>query len=148
MSTDLLQAAKDVITLFNAPGNDYVPLLQKMEYNVVLKRVLFPDSVQGIGDVTGYLNFHMFGRKPKLVNSDGTSPYNYGALTAFPPNSLNATTGQVSGTGNYLDDFTATSHTSTPINFTLGFVRKSTDQEWSLISSFATLTGATTTITP
>jgi hypothetical protein len=142
--TSLIDAATALIKALNVPGNNYVPLLKLMEYNVVLKRVRFSDAVSGIGNVHGYLDFHMFDRKPKLVNANANAPFPPNpaytdALTQTPTDAQNATTGQVTGAGKYVDDNDAS---ITPINFTLNFVRKSTnppDNNWSLISSFATL---------
>jgi hypothetical protein len=144
MPANLTAAANLVITLFNAAAvaaPDYSALLRKMEYNVVLKRVLFSDQVSGIGNVLGYLNFHMLDRKPSLANLV--------ILSQIPiiANEGTATTGQVNGTGNYLDDNGAGgTPTSTPISFTLSFVRKTIKDEWSLIGSFATPTGATSLV--
>jgi hypothetical protein len=142
MPKSLTDAAQEVIDLFNNPGSDYGQLLKKMEYNVVLKRVLYPDSVHGIGDVTGYLNNYMFDRNPGLVDSNGSRWK--GTLTPMPPDSHDATSGEVSGNEYYLDD---NGKTLTPIAFSLSFVRKSADAEWSLINSFATPTDLTKTIT-
>ena len=137
MSTNLEKAAREVITLFN--NLDYDTLVKKMEYNVVLKRILYPDSVHGIGDVTGYLNNHMKTRKPRLVDDNDNFAWN-GPLTLIPNDAQNATSAQVSGAGRYVDD---NDKTITPITFTLGFVRSSPGDEWSLINSFATPVAAT-----
>jgi hypothetical protein len=138
--TSLKDAATALIKDFNTPpGNDYVPLLKKMEYNVVLKRVLFSDQVSGIGNVYGYLTFHMLGRNPKLVNSNNIAPpylpYT-DPLTQIPTDAQKATSGQVTGTGRYVDDNGAS---NTAISFTLSFVRKTINDDWSLISSFESL---------
>ena len=139
MPRTLTQRASDAINDFNnAPsGSDYVGLLKRMEYNVVLKRVLSPDSISGIGNVTGYLNFHMHGRAPQITNPNNSLPYNSTYLTQLPAsaNEATATNGQVSGTGIYVDD---SGKSSTKINFTIGFVRKDPNEEWSLIIAFAT----------
>jgi len=131
MSTDLKQAAIDVINNFNAPAKgdaeDYGALKPLMEYNVVLKRVLHPDSIEGASDVTWFLDNHMLSRKAHLENWETT-------LIA------NVKTGEVSGTGNYYDD---NDKTITPIFFTLGFVQNDVTGDWSLINSHATPTGPT-----
>jgi hypothetical protein len=129
MSKDLEQAAKDLINAFNAPakGGDYSALKPMMEYNVVLKRVLHPDSVEGASNVMWFLDNHMKSRKAHLDNWEAT-------LIA------NVKTGEVSGTGDYYDD---NDKTITPIFFTLGFVQNDVTGEWSLINSNSTPTGPT-----
>jgi hypothetical protein len=135
MSTDLKQAATDVINQFNA-GN-YGSLEGGMDSNVIIKKVLHPGSVIGIGNVSGYLDKHMKSRNPQLTNSD-KSLWN-GQLTLIPPVPQNATAtyGRASGSGYYVDD---NGNSTTPINFTLDFVRNSTADDWSLSNAFATPT--------
>jgi hypothetical protein len=142
MALDLKQAALDVITAFNAPYVDntvtYDALKPHMEYNVVLKRVLHPESVSGADAALHYLNNHMKSRKAHLDNYALQDPVYQDPKDAADPK--NATNGQVSGTGDYYDDNDAT---ATPIFFTLGFVRSDGTEQWSLVNSFATPTGTT-----
>jgi hypothetical protein len=81
----------------------------------------------------------MKARNPRLVNENDLSAWN-GYLTLIPTDARNATSGQASGAGRYVDD---NDKTITPITFTLGFVRSSPAEEWSLINSFATPHAAT-----
>ncbi len=136
MAKLIAQAALDVIQRFNdvADNNsvDYNSLVLEMEADVVLKRVLNPNSVKGIGDASGYLNAHMRPLKPALRNPVNQPPW-------FPGGGTNNTStyGQVTGTGNYYDQTTTPPLTPTPVTFTLSFVRNSTGDDWSLINSFA-----------
>src|SRR5713226_5362646 len=97
MSKDLETAAIQVINFFNQL--DYVGLEGTMDSNVILKKVLHPGSVTGIGNVSGYLDNHMKLSRPKLLNPDGIS------LWSKPPSSLKListstdTYGRASGTG-------------------------------------------------
>jgi hypothetical protein len=128
---ELERAAIGVINAFNGPAKgaarDYGALKPMMEYNVVLKRVLHPDSIEGASDATWFLDNHMLSRKAHLDNWETT-------LIA------NVTTGEVNGTGDYYDD---SNKTITPILFTLGFVKNDVTGGWSLINSHATPTGPT-----
>ena len=131
LETALLDQAIKVIKAFNAPAKgaerDYGALKSMMEYNVVLKRVLHPDSIEGASDVMWFLDNHMLSRKAHLENWDST-------LIS------SADTGEVSGTGDYYDD---NNKTITPIFFALGFVQNDVTKSWSLINSHATPAGPT-----
>jgi hypothetical protein len=132
-STDITQASKDVITHFNEVASGisttYTNLISEMDADVVLKRVLSPNSVKGIGDASGYLNVHMAPLKPSLKSPVYNAPW-------FPGGGTNATStyGQVTGTGQYFDKSTSG---GTQVTFILSFVRSSTSDTWSLINSFS-----------
>lgn len=136
-SADLDTAAREVIRIFNEAtlaGGSYDRLKHIMDSNVILKKVLHPGSVTGIGNAIGYLDNHMKDTNPQLLSSDGTNTLWNNAnpaenLTLFPTD----TYGRATGTGFYSD-----SGQKTKIRFTLDFVRESLADVWSLGNSFST----------
>lgn len=139
--TDLDFAAREVIRIFNAatsPGGSYDPLKHIMDSSVILKKVLHPGSVTGIGNVIGYLDNHMKDTNPQLLSSDGSKTLWNNAnpiesLTLIPADASQARYGRATGTGFYSD-----SPQPSKIRFTLDFVRESTNDKWSLSNSFST----------
>jgi hypothetical protein len=130
--TDLKAAAKTVIDAFNRPVKDanghfdYYTLLSIMDPDVVIKRVLNPGSIVGIGNVESYLNYHM-GPNEAYLNYDQAN------WQLYPKNPT--THGEVNGTGTYHDDHGKTTAT---IKFTLVFARKTNKDNWALTSAIAT----------
>jgi len=128
MPVALIDAYKDVLSLFNKP--DYTALLRVMDPDIVVKRVLKPGSIVGIGDVESYLIRHMLPLRPKfdIVGVPTFHPQ--------PPADKAAMDARVSGTGDYYDDTIKTSPTPTRVLFIWTFTRTDTTQEWLLINAF------------
>ena len=129
-STDVKQAAKDVINYFNA--YDYPNLERSMSYNVILKKILRAGSTNGFRETKNYLDDYMLPRQPQLKNPDG-SDWDGTNLTLITPNPQNETYARVSGKGLYIDD---NGKSKNNIDFTLDFVRNSASDYWSLIQCF------------
>jgi hypothetical protein len=143
MPTGLKAVFDGLISTFNSIGSNsfaYDELVLKMDADVVLKKVLHPGSIVGIGNAKGYLDAHMKPLTPSLNVTNSTVKVRYlvGASDA------DATYALVSGDGVYLDQ---KGKSSTPVSFILHFGRNSASDEWSVSDEFAYPTGSTT-ITP
>jgi hypothetical protein len=135
-NSDLNLAAKEVITEFNTAT--YEALKKLMDSGVILKKVLHPGSVSGIGNVIGYLDTHMKDSLPQLLNLDAATLWS-GNLTLIPTDASQAVYGRATGTGVYSDgNGLNQTKTKTKISFTLDFVREGVGDNWSLNNSFAT----------
>jgi hypothetical protein len=129
MPVDLQAAYQDVLDRFN--GVDYVNLMRVMDPDIIVKRVLKPGSIVGIGNVETYLLRHMAPLSPSFENV---------APTFDPPNPAAQATAiyaHVRGTGDYYDDnVTPGARVATPVHFVWTFTRSNTTEEWLLIHVF------------
>jgi hypothetical protein len=121
MPMDLGEAYQDVLDRFN--NVDYEGLLGVFDPDIILKRVLNPHSIVGIGNVEPYLRTHMAPHKPSLQK-----------IADLHFHQASATYAYVSGTGDYYDDATKP---PTRVRFTWSFSRDDKTEEWSLINAFA-----------
>jgi hypothetical protein len=123
-----LQAAYDqVLGLFNK--GDYPGLMGVIDADIILKRVLNPGSVVGIGNVEAYLRTHMMPLKPSFKNVAPT-------LFPKPPADQTAVNAHVRGEGDYYDDTVNKPAASTHVHFVWMFTRSNTSEDWSLIHVF------------
>jgi hypothetical protein len=129
-STNLLQAAKDVITDFNAPN--YKSLERRMDNKVILKRILKHGSYDTLPNVKLGLENDMSYRNPKLKNSQNVD-WDGSLLNVVTKDSDQETYGRVSGSGFYIDD---KGTTKVDITFTFDFERNSTSDGWLLINCY------------
>jgi hypothetical protein len=125
---------KDVMDTFNSLSitnlGAYDELVLKMDANVILKKVLHPGSIVGVGNAKGYLDAHMKPLFPKF-NVDllkVTTRFLVGA------SENDATYGQVYGPATYVDQ---NSTSTTNIFFIHSFIRNDASEEWSLSDAFA-----------
>jgi hypothetical protein len=126
MSVNLQQAFADVLDQFNRVH--YNDLMKLMDPDIIVKRVLKPGSIVGIGNVETYLLRHMAPLSPSFENV---------APTFYPPNPAAATSAHVRGTGEYYDDnVTPGARVATPVHFVWTFTRSNTTEEWLLIHVF------------
>jgi hypothetical protein len=129
-STNLLQAANDVITDFNA--RDYKSLEKRMDNKVILKRILKHGSYDTLPNVKSGLENDMFDRNPKLKNSANVD-WNGSLLKLVTKDSDQETYGRVIGSGFYIDNKGATTR---DITFTFDFERNSPSDGWLLINCY------------
>jgi len=135
MPLTLKQAFDALIKTFNAIDTNpkaYDELVLKMDADVVLKKVLHPGSIVGIGNAKGYLDAHMKPLQPKLNVSSSKVQFLVGTSDA------DATYGQVSGTADYVDEKGTSTY---PVHFIDSFIRNSASDEWSLVNAYAYPTG-------
>jgi len=127
-----LQTAFDaVLVAFNATPPDYDTLVKTVEPDVIIKRVLFPGSIIGMGNVESYLKHHMLPLQPRLHNLAIDWWWEVPAQTH----------GQVRARGDYVDStIPPPPSAAVPIHFNLVFIRKSTVEPYTLHSAFATRT--------
>jgi hypothetical protein len=128
MPVSLQAAFDDVLGHFN--GVNYDGLMGVIDADIVLKRVLKPGSVVGIGNVEAYLVKHMAPLRPSFEN--------LGPVTFYPPLPADkATYAHVRGTGDYYDDNVhAGKRKATRVHFVWIFTRSDVSEEWSLIHVF------------
>jgi len=125
---------KDVMDNFNSLSitnlGAYDELVLKMDANVILKKVLHPGSIVGVGNAKGYLDAHMKPLFPKF-NVD-LSKVTVQFLVGASDN--DATYGQVYGPATYVDQ-NGTSNNN--IFFIHSFIRNDASEEGSLSDAFA-----------
>jgi len=137
MSTDLLTAAQNVVTLFNSgPAKlDYSDLLAAtvMADNVTIKRVRASESKNSKAYVTDYLNNHMHKRSPSFTLD---TPEVWSLQFA---NGQGELLGYASTSGTYSDDndLPGPQRFLGKINLTLCFTRKLVTDNWILVNSWA-----------
>jgi hypothetical protein len=132
-STNLLQAAKDVIKYFNS--GDYASLEGGMHPHVILERIHHDASYNGLLAAKSGLDNDMEPRHPKLKKLDETD-WDDRYLTLATGNSN--LDGRVNGFGYYIDlDDDHTTVRKAQINFYLSFVRDKPSDGWLLIDSSA-----------
>jgi hypothetical protein len=127
MPVDLLEAYRDVLERINKL--DYEGLATVMDPDIILKRVLKPGSVIGIGNVKVYLIHHMLPRKPSFRNLTDVTFY-----LANKADQASAIHAQVSGIGEY---YQWQSKPSTRVRFIWTFTRTDSREEWFLLNAFA-----------
>jgi hypothetical protein len=128
MSASLKAAFDEVLGHFN--DVKYDDLMGVIDADIVLKRVLKPGSVVGIGNVEAYLVKHMAPLRPSFEN--------LGAVTFHPPlPATQATYAHARGTGDYYDDnVNPGKRKATRVHFVWIFTRSDVNEDWSLIHVF------------
>jgi hypothetical protein len=126
MPVNLQAAFDDVRDRFNRV--DYDGLMRVIDPDIVVKRVLKPGSIVGIGNVETYLLKHMAPLRPSFEN--------LGGVTFYP--AAHATAINAHGTGDYYDDNVNVSkgRTATRVLFIWTFTRSVDTEEWLLINVF------------
>ena len=134
MPTLLTQVYLNITNWFNAPntGNNMASLKGLMADDIVLKKVLHPDSVAGGVDTIGsYLKKDMFQTNPSFAPNAGSIKYYYESGT-----DATSTHGHIRGTCTYIDDTTVAVPTLTSAAFVWSFKRKTVNDEWKLVNVF------------
>ncbi len=128
MPVNLQAAFDDVRDRFNRV--DYDGLMRVIDPDIVVKRVLKPGSIVGIGNVETYLLKHMAPLRPSFEN--------LGGVTFYPAAHATAINAHIHGTGDYYDDNVNVSkgRTATRVLFIWTFTRSVDTEEWLLINVF------------
>lgn len=129
MALDLPGAYQNILALFTTKNYAALTAPTTMDANIIVKRVLHPDSIIGLNAVAQYLVTMMLPQNPTLTNISNILYYQ-----------VDPTYGHASGDGIYYDN-SVPGGQPFPVHFIWCFTRADATKDWLLVNVFGHRTG-------